>query len=147
MFMAHTCQPTRLARRYCYCSVWMLSMEPWWQHYCTTRSLWRFSQSRGKRSIRTMGAWPIKWSKEGRQWYVSTLMTARSLTNPLQILTILLLGLESSTREYLRMVWGKWKSTGVKPTCIWVRHWISPTRGNAESPCMAILMVYCRCTT
>ncbi len=32
-------------------------------------------------------------------------------------------------------------------TSIWVCHWISPTRDNAKSPCIIILMEYCRLTT
>jgi hypothetical protein len=36
--IAHTCQLTRQARRCCLCSVSTLCMEPWWSHYCTTKS-------------------------------------------------------------------------------------------------------------
>jgi hypothetical protein len=39
---------------------------------------------------------------------------------------------------------GKMKSTGAKPTSIWVCHLISPTRGNAKSSCLTILTEYCR---
>ncbi len=38
-------------------------------------------------------------------------------------------------------------NTEAKLTSIWVCHWISPTRGNAESPCTTILIEYCRRTT
>jgi hypothetical protein len=42
---------------------------------------------------------------------------------------------------------GQMKVHRAKPTSSWVCHWISPTRGNVESPCMTIFMEYCRCTT
>jgi hypothetical protein len=44
---------------------------------------------------------------KGKQVTICFHIDARSLTNPLQLLTILLLGLESSMRVYLRMVRGK----------------------------------------
>jgi hypothetical protein len=47
---------SRAVRRCCLCNE-MLSMKPWWQHYCTTINSLRVLRSKGTRSIHMMDAW------------------------------------------------------------------------------------------
>ena len=61
----------------------------------------------GYESIFEDGLGQMKVHRGKTHKYFFPLMTARSLTNPLQLLMILLLGLELSIRVYLRMAWGK----------------------------------------